>query len=182
MREISSNPYSPSSISPMGVISAYSEQLFNFGTIPGSIMTLDTQARGDARRRKDLHIRDVPCPFSISPKVGDIWRNFSFWRHSLVDYDPGGAAGSHRVQIRTADSDSTTKITLWCQLSYEWMNVVECTTDKLVADVNKVTWRITGFYDNNYPRVPTFIWMNEWICRMRHVERVADVYYRGQSS
>ena len=83
--------------------------IFNFGTIPGSIMTLDTLARSDARRRKDLHIRDVPCPFSTSPKFGDIWRNFSFWRHSLVDYDPGGA-GSHQVQIRTADSGSTTKL------------------------------------------------------------------------
>jgi hypothetical protein len=79
-------------------------------SVTRSVMTLDTLARSDARRRKDLHIRDVPCQFSISPKFGDTWRNFSFWRHSLVDYDPGGAAGSHRVQIRTADSDSATKL------------------------------------------------------------------------
>ena len=97
MREETTDSVLPPIVYYVELISAYLEQFFNFGTIPGSIKTLDTLARSDARRRKDLHIRDVPCPFSISPKFGDIWRNFSFWRHSLVDYDPG-VAGGHRCK------------------------------------------------------------------------------------
>ena len=119
MREETTDSVLPPIFYYLGLISAYSKQFFNFGTIPGSVMTLDTLAHSDARRRKDLHTRDVPCPFSISLKFGDIWRTFSFWRHSLVDYDPGGA-GSRRVQIRTADSGSTAKITLGYQLPYEY--------------------------------------------------------------
>ena len=69
MREETTDSVLPPIVYYVGLISAYSEQFLNFGTIPGSIMTLDTLARSDARRRKDLHIRDVPCPFSISQSL-----------------------------------------------------------------------------------------------------------------
>ena len=91
MRETTKNSYSPSSNCYVGLIFPQSELILDFGTIPGSIMTLETPPRSDFRPGRDPQIRDARGRFTISPKFGSIWTNFSFWRHSLVDYDPEGA-------------------------------------------------------------------------------------------